>query len=439
MKLLTDYAEEGSIASLKAFDDIYSYINMIPALFWRIDVIKNRIEYINKYALPGLGENSTMILKNLEFSHKIILEEDRHYFDTFHRCITERKPSLVVFRIKLFDGTIRWLKMVGNKDISRSNHYVGYIMDITDTAQFIRSIDNRGAGIANKINLFDNPIFLIHFHDKRIYAGNTFSCKVFGYCEDRVGTLMLDDLIGDNMSQYMDNIYEEIIFSGQWKGRLRLKKEDGAQFDAEVTVRPLHIEGKNLLWFSVYNLPLIAGKYKNTELTEAVQSIDLKKMQKEVETAVKKGSIILLLSAILEHQPLGNMVNSILYSDIHIDQGRVNVYGAGEPFNELPPAQAYPYEGTIAENIVNYGLDHIIVDNTLESIKPIDWVLFIPHGIKSYYAKPFYEHNVLRTVLIFCSSQPSTFNESNAGALQPLYPYFLNGLYSWRKKTVTKY
>jgi hypothetical protein len=41
------------------------------------------------------------------------------------------------------------------------------------------------------------------------------------------------------------------------------------------------------------------------------------------------------------------------------DEGRVIVYGAGEAFQSLTPGYSYPFEGTIAENILDYNLDYI--------------------------------------------------------------------------------
>ncbi|HOP63089.1 MAG TPA: PAS domain-containing protein [Spirochaetota bacterium] len=417
-----------------SFEDIYSYINAIPALFWSIDVVKNRIEYLNKYALPGLGENSTLIIKNPDFTYSIILDEDRHIFEKFIKNIRERKVGLAVFRIKLYDGTIKWLKIAGNQDIYRSNYYVGYIMDITETAVFIKSIDNSDSRIIKRINLFDNPVALFVFDDKKMFACNDAFREMFAISPESLQYSFLKDYISENSLKYLDHIYEEIIFSGRWRGELTFKTMPDNDFLSDTSIRPLHVEGKNLLWVSVYNIPERRSEADYTSLPEKITDIDLKKINRDALSAAKKKDIIRLLEIILENQPIHGLANAILYSDIHVDEGKVFVWGAGEAFRTLTPGYTYPFEGTIAENILNYNLPHIIVENTFESIKPVDWAIFIPNGIKSYFAKPFYNDNKLVTVLIFCSTELSVFNEKNIGTYDSIYPVFINNLNSMKKK-----
>ena len=67
------------------------------------------------------------------------------------------------------------------------------------------------------------------------------------------------------------------------------------------------------------------------------------------------------------------------------------------------------------------------MEDTAKSIKPIDWALFIPHGIRSYFAVPFFHENVLRDVVIFCSTTPSAFSPDNIqpylGLAESLWPH----------------
>jgi len=422
------------LSSYKSFQDIYSYINAIPALFWSIDVIKNKIEYINKFALPGLGENSHFIIQNPEFAEEMIIEDDRYIFESFLKGARSRKPGLAVFRIKLYDGTIRWLKISGSPDIYRSSHYVGYVMDITETANFIRTIDNSDASIIKKINIFNNPVFLIAFDDKHIHACNSTAVKVFGIKEVGCESLSLNDIIRSDIAQYINSIYEEVIFSGYWRGELTFRTVSGNEFISDSSIRPLHVNEKNLLWVSVYNIPDTVKKTGVKKIEKVSQQVDLKGLIRKTITAAKKGNITGILDLILENQPVKGLANAILYSDIHLDEGIVYVWGAGEPFSNLAPAYSHPYEGTIAENIVNYNLNHIIVENTFESIKPVDWAIFIPHGIKSYFAKPFFTKGKITTVLIFCSTERALFNEENVKFYDSIYPAFENSLEVFKKR-----
>ena len=90
---------------------------------------------------------------------------------------------------------------------------------------------------------------------------------------------------------------------------------------------------------------------------------------------------------------------------------------------------------SLAENIDRYGLDHLIMEDTFSSIKAIDWALFIPHGIRSYFAKPFYERKTMRSVLIICSTERNRFSESAIHRYALLNAPFLKGLKNWRRAT----
>lgn len=424
----SEFTNNMELTSYKSFQDIYSYINAIPALFWSIDIIKNKIEYINKYALPGLGENSHFLIQNPEFAEQMIVEEDRYIFESFMKDVRNKKPGLAVFRIKLYDGTIRWFKISGSPDFYRSNYYVGYVMDISETAIFIRTIDNTDASMVKKINIFNNPVFLIAFEDKHIHACNSTAYKVFGLKQESLMSMTFENIVLSDMSQYLNSIYEEIIFSGHWRGELTFVTSSGTEFLSEASIRPLHVRGENLLWVSVYNMPGVVKKSSSGKAQVQAKEIDVKGLLRKITAAAKKGSMTDILDLILANQPIPGLANAVLYSDIHVDEGIVHVWGAGEAFKPLAPAFSHPYEGTIAENIVNYNLNHIIVENTFESIKPVDWAIFIPHGIKSYFAKPFFTKEKITTVLIFCSTERAVFNEENIRFYDPLYPAFENSL-----------
>ncbi len=433
-----EFTNNLELTSYKSFQDIYSYINAIPALFWSIDVVKNKIEYINKYALPGLGENSHFLIQNPEFAEQMIVEEDRYIFESFMKDVRNKKPGLAVFRVKLYDGTIRWFKISGSPDLYKSNYYVGYIMDISETAVFIRTIDNTDASMVKKINIFNNPVFLIAFDDKHIHACNSTAYKVFGLKPENLTSMVFENIVLSDISQHLNYIYEEIIFSGHWRGELTFITSSGNEFLSEASIRPLQVHGENLLWVSVYNMPGVMKKSSPGKAIVHFKEIDMKGLLRNTISVAKKGSITGILDLILANQPIPGLANAMLYSDIHVDEGIVRIWGAGEAFKPLAPAFSYPYEGTIAENIVNYNLNHIIVENTFESIKPVDWAIFIPHGIKSYFAKPFFTKEKITTVLIFCSTERAVFNEENVKSYDSLYPAFENSLEVFKKRKEKK-
>jgi hypothetical protein len=137
---------------------------------------------------------------------------------------------------------------------------------------------------------------------------------------------------------------------------------------------------------------------------------DKKKLSDNVRAAFDNApNLTAMLGQALAHPDIGKRCNAIMLSYIHAKNNTVQVYGAGTPLADMTPGEKFSYSGTIAEDIARFNLDHLVVDETMDSIKPIDWALFIPRGIHSYYAKPFYKNGELQTVLILCSTEPERF------------------------------
>ena len=124
-----------------------------------------------------------------------------------------------------------------------------------------------------------------------------------------------------------------------------------------------------------------------------------------------------------------------MFSDIQSARGKVQVYGVGRLFSSLEWGASHAYEGTIAQDIERFSLDSLMVEDTLDSIKSIDWAMFIPCGVRSYFAKPFYAAEGLHAVLIFAFGAPSPGGVSEA-AFRPLYEPFARLVASWRARAL---
>lgn len=120
-----------------------------------------------------------------------------------------------------------------------------------------------------------------------------------------------------------------------------------------------------------------------------------------------------------------------MFSDIQSARGKVEVYGVGRLFASLEWGAAHAYEGTIAQDIERFSLESLIVEDTLDSIKSIDWAMFIPCGVRSYFAKPFYSAEGLHAVLIFAFSRPSPGGISEV-SFRHLYEPFARLVAGWR-------
>jgi hypothetical protein len=240
------------------------------------------------------------------------------------------------------------------------------------------------------------------------------------------------------MENHISRIYEALIFEKKWEGRLIFQRKRGSAFSGDVVMRHLFCKGMRLFRVSIHNIAMNDGR-PEVPLTDAMPpSLPGEQQYKQFSDALVKqigatSDMALILQTILDHQGPGCHFDAILYSDIYIKKKKVVVYTAGEAFAAMAQGQDFSYEGTIAENIDRFKLDYLIVDDTFASIKAIDWALFIPNGIRSYFAMPFYERNVMRTVLIFCSRKRNVFRPQDANAYAVHYKAFLHGLSNWRK------
>lgn len=127
--------------------------------------------------------------------------------------------------------------------------------------------------------------------------------------------------------------------------------------------------------------------------------------------------------------------DALLFSDVHIRKNMVAVYFSGKPFEMEKQGEVYPYAGTVAQDIVRYDLECLIVDDTMDSIKPIDWALFVPQGIRSYYAKPYYVRGVLRSVLVICSKKKAMFINKRIDSYDDILEPFMQAVRNWRRQT----
>ena len=94
----------------------------------------------------------------------------------------------------------------------------------------------------------------------------------------------------------------------------------------------------------------------------------------------------------------------------------------------------HAYEGTIAQDVERFGLHSLMVEDTLDSVKSIDWALFAPQGVRSYFAKPFYSEHGLRAVLILTSRKANAFDASAETAYADVVRAFGALARRWREK-----
>ena len=384
-----------------------------PALVWRADLVKNEISFLSDAAIPGMEDLIPGLLQDAAGAESVLTTQDREAFTRFHERMRQRQPVSEVFRVHGRDGLIRWLYILGTPDPEISFGYLGLVTDCTRIAN---GILQRGSetGIAEHVELFDNPVFMAECGSRRVFVANAPAREIFGI-DPKNKPIILADIFAGNADVYMRDIYERLLFSRAWNGPLTLNNAQGQAIVCMSRVRAYDRDGHSLLWFSLS--PRQPAQNTKPPLNPSP------KVDAELAHA---NDIRGLLRALLDNQPKSQHVDAVMLSQIFIAEGRVAVTGVGKPFESVSDNDAHPYSGSIAENMVLFGLPHIIVKDTTKSIKPIDWALFIPKGIRSYLALPFHVDGVLRKVLIFCSTQAGNFEE----ATLPVYSGLAKSLWA---------
>ena len=415
-------------------DELAGYLAWFPALLWRVELAKSRIEFLNEHRLAVLGDNTFLFMQNAEYRRQVVLPEDDHLLTAFSATMKDGAAGAVAFRVRRPGGEQRWLKLAGWPQEGDPRFYQGYLLDVTETARTIQGITEKDAELSVMIELADHPVLLVDYDTRRMVAQNAPAVDLFGHSADEFRRLAFADLTHRGMTNTVRRVWEELIFEKKWAGKLSFVRRSHATFTAEAGIRLLTCHDRRFVRISLTHVeagePAAASRAGLAAHRPAPAADHARLLEERLAGVTDMAGI---LHVFLENQPPRCRFDAILFSDIQARKNRVVVHGAGAAFASLAAGEVYSYEGTIAQQIELFRLDHLIVDDTLESIKAIDWALFIPKGIRSYFAKPFYARGVLRTVMILCSTAPRGFHAEHLDNYALLFRPFRRAVDAWRQ------
>jgi hypothetical protein len=372
-------------------------VGAVPAMVWRADLVKNEISFLTDHTIPGLEDSIPRLLQDQAGGDAILAKQDRAAFARFHDRLRQRQPVSEVFRAHGGDGLMRWLYILGMPDPEMTFCYLGLLADCTGLANGILQRGNE-TGLALHIELFDNPVFIVDLGTRRVSAANAAARAAFGLDPDN-GAIDLARLFAANSDVYLRDIYERLLFTRAWNGLLTIHDTEGRACVCMSRVRAYDRDGGSQLWFSLNPRPA-------PKSAAAATPQPLPGVARRLAAATDVRGLLRVL--------LGEArVDAVMLSRIFIGEGRVAVTGVGTPFESVNDNDSHPYTGSIAENIVLFDLDHVLVADTGKSIKPIDWALFIPKGIRSYLALPHFVDGILHDVAIFCATRPRAFSDTD--------------------------
>ena len=153
--------------------DPEDFIEEFQGLLWRIEYAKSRIEYLNKWEIASLQDQTRYFLKDPELRRRLILPEDFHLFDDFMEHVRTRRRASVVFRVHAPDNRMAWIKLIGTPSEREPRYFFGFMLDVTETVQAALDMDKAMAVEQMAVDSAPYPALLADLSDMRILAVNT--------------------------------------------------------------------------------------------------------------------------------------------------------------------------------------------------------------------------------------------------------------------------
>lgn len=188
-----------------------SYLELIPAIVWRIDIVGNEISFLNSHKIPSHGEKIRAILQNPELAKKMILAEDRARFQHCYDQIRNRVKSACAFRLRLDKDVTKWFKLMAMPDPQYQTCSIGLLIDITSHVNTVLVAEGQPT-LSNKIDLIDDPVLLVRFSNRSICAANKAAEQFLQYNKSQLASLAFQELLQNNTSTELHQIYESLIF-----------------------------------------------------------------------------------------------------------------------------------------------------------------------------------------------------------------------------------
>lgn len=387
--------------------DFHRWAESFPGLMWTVEHRRSRLKLLNTWTLPALGEDTARLLKDAQFRRRMVLKSDMPLLIEFWEMMTSRQPASVAFRLKTSPHISYQIQ--GWPDPHDSEVYCGFLTEAVLPATFVSNGTAETCQLA--LGRAQYPVLILSRNQNEIVTCNEAARELFSGTS-KGDDFFLEDIapaeLGDALLAAASRALEDAV----WAGTLLLRSGAGNILGSKVRISPCS-SGNDIVRIALLNIPEVpvaCDLAPHLEEEDAVFSL-----KEELEKMLKSCPGL----------------DGLMFSDIQSQRGRVEVYGVGRLFESLEWGASHAYEGTIAQDIEHFSLDSLMVEDTLDSIKSIDWVMFIPCGVRSYFAKPFYTMEGLHAVLIFASAIPGS-GALNESSFRGLYEGFSRTIARWR-------
>lgn len=389
--------------------DISQWSSAFPGVIWAVEHRRSRMKIMNQRELASLGADTPRLLKDAQFRKRVVSASDQPLLLEFWEMVSSRQPAAVSFSLK--NSPYRSYLLQGWPAPDNPDVYFGVLIEEVSPATFV----SNGTAVTCQLALGSTqyPVLIVSLRQKDIVTCNNAAKELFGNAFRGGDDFLLEDIAPGELGETLLDIAQKAFTEGVWGGTLMLRSGSGSILGSKVRISPCST-GDDIVRIALLNIP------------EEPVACELSSGSEDVEDFSLKDELEKLLAACPG-------VDGLMFSDIQSLKGRVEVYGVGRLFSSLEWGAAHAYEGTIAQDIERFSLDSLTVEDTLDSIKSIDWAMFIPCGVRSYFAKPFYSAEGLHAVLIFASDRPNSSGVLNEASFRSLYEKFALIVARWRR------
>ncbi|WP_446425449.1 hypothetical protein [Mailhella sp.] len=382
-----------------------------PGLLWLAEHKRSRMKMLNAWEMPQQGVDTARLLKDAQYRRRMVLKSDHSLLVEFWEMMASRQPAAVTFRLKKDSRFVYRLQGWPHPD--DPERYFGLLMEAALPVTFVTDGESRTCQLA--LGLVQYPVIVVDVRHREIVTCNDAAQDVFGGVGRRGEDFLLEDIAPGEFGETLIRAASHALDEEVWAGTLMLRSGSGCMLGFKVRISPCSSQG-GIVRVAMLNVPESPAFCDfSPNMAEYLEGFSLKSE----------------LEQMLQRCP---DVEGIMFSRFHAAQGIVESYGVGRLFSSLEWGISHAYEGTVAQDMERFSLEAVFVEDTLDSIKSIDWAMFIPCGVRSYFAKPFYSAEGLNSLLIFASGRPGDTAVLSEERLRPLYGAFAQSVAFWRDK-----
>ncbi len=405
---MMDKKIKDSISDQRVDADFMRFIVDLPALFWNYHLDTKEVKFLNSCTINPLDQREENFLTDLVFAKSICVPMDFFRLKLFVQAMRQGQSALSVIRVTDNQGRLYWLKLYGAPLASDPRKFFGYVMEVSGSISTLHFLMQKELEAEAIIEQFDYPVILAEFDTLKLISRNSPAAEIIRFGNENFREKTIAQLLGDQKRDQFTQIYETCLTEGKWEGRLPFSGGGRDVVWGDAVLKKLRIKNKELLKLSIFNV-------RNTpEFTsENGDSTDPGVRKKAyVDRLCRKllpaGDPDKVLEILLENQFYPGSYEALM---LIVPSGKkYRVYLAGKAFRGKIADSISEFVQPLLEGFVQSGNDFRIVGDSFESTDPIDWALFIPSGIRSYFIRPLYGRQKLKGVLILCSSASNAFS-----------------------------